>query len=82
MGDERIMVREFITGYLPGHEIRDEEDIFAAGYANSLFLLQLVAMVERDFAVQVTDADLDIANFRTIDALCAFVSHKQRALSR
>jgi methoxymalonate biosynthesis acyl carrier protein len=77
MMDVRGKVREFLGGFLRNHHIGDDEDIFATGFANSLFVMQLVMLVERDFEVEVADDDLDFANFRSVTAIVEFVARKQ-----
>ena len=72
----RARVRAFLAGYFKEHDFADDEDIFASGYANSLFVMQLIAMVENELAVTVTDDDLDFDNFRSIEAIAQFVARK------
>ncbi|MFG1610301.1 hypothetical protein [Actinoplanes sp. NPDC049265] len=60
-----------------GHEIRDDDDMFALGVVNSLFAIQLVRFVEIEFALRAERDDLDIDNFCSINALTAFVRRKQ-----
>jgi acyl carrier protein len=59
-----------------------DQDIFASGVVTSLFALQLVAFVERTFDIAVEPEDLDLANFRTINAVAAFVCAKRAAAGR
>lgn len=73
------MVRERTRDYLTAslcRPVADEEDIFASGMANSLFSVQLVAFVENEFGIAVEDDELDPANFRSTDAITAFVAGK------
>ncbi|GII54382.1 acyl carrier protein [Planotetraspora thailandica] len=72
----KAKVREFLRGYIADHDFADDEDIFASGYANSLFVMQLIYMVEREFGVTVADDDLEFANFQSIDAVAAFITSK------
>ncbi|HEX8160663.1 MAG TPA: acyl carrier protein [Pyrinomonadaceae bacterium] len=69
-------IRAFVSRFFRGHELRDDEDMFAAGFVNSMFAMQLVQFVEQEFAVTVEDEDLDIDNFRSLDALAALVARK------
>lgn len=80
MCDVKSTVRAFIDSFLSGHRIDDDEDIFAAGHVNSLFVMQLVLMVEKEFAVVVADDDLMIDNFRSVNAVAELVDRK-RAVS-
>lgn len=76
MGDTKSRIREFLRGYIRNQSIADDEDMFAGGYVNSLFVMQLVLFVEQDLGAAVEDDDLDFANFRSIDAISRFVARK------
>jgi acyl carrier protein len=75
----RPIIREFVGQHLNGLDLADDADIFATGYVSSLFAVQLVMFVESRFGVQVSGVDLDIDNFRTIDAIEGFVRRKLAA---
>lgn len=79
MTDDKQALREFVGRFMRGRELRDDEDIFATGYVNSMFAMQLVQFVEQTFGVTVDGEDLDIDNFRSIDALAGFVQRKRTA---
>ena len=46
---------------------------------NSLLAMQLVAFVEKEFAIRVEDEDLDLDNFRSIEAISNLVAKKSGA---
>ena len=73
----KAQVKTFLARVIPDHELRDDEDIFAAGYVDSLFAMQLVLFVEKQFNIAVEEADMDTDNFRTVDAIARLVEHKQ-----
>ncbi|MCD0254762.1 hypothetical protein JWH16_13285 [Xanthomonas campestris pv. campestris] len=75
----RQSVRDFIANFVRTREFADEENIFQAGFVNSLFAMQLILFVENTFAVSVENEDMDIANFCSVDALTRFVLSKQGA---
>lgn len=81
MNEEQIrrQLRDFVGRFLRGHALRDDEDMFATGYVNSMFAMQLVQFVESTFGVAVESEDLEIDNFRSIDAITALVTRKQGA---
>ena len=66
-------IRGFLSKHIKGHELKDSDDIFALGLVSSLFTMQLVLFVEQEFEFEVSGEDLDIANFRTVDAIAALV---------
>ncbi len=69
----RAEIREFIEGRLRATDLTDDQDIFARGLANSLFAMELVLFIEKHFGMQISNEDLDIANFRTIAAMAVLV---------
>jgi len=71
--DIREKLREFVGRFFRGHDLQDGEDIFATGYVNSMFAMQLVQFVESTFGLAVESEDLEMDNFRSIDA---FVERK------
>ncbi|GAA0331068.1 hypothetical protein GCM10009087_46540 [Sphingomonas oligophenolica] len=60
-----------------GREIGVDEDIFEAGFGNSMFAMQLVNFVERKFGIEIDSEDLEIDNFRTIGRVAALVERKR-----
>lgn len=72
-------IKEFLSRFFKNHDLQPQEDIFALGFVNSLLAMQLVAFVEKEFGVQVEDADLDLDNFRSIQAISDLVTRKQPA---
>lgn len=65
-------IRSFFSHSISA-SIRDDDDVFSLGLVDSLFALQLVLFVERQFDLQVEGDDLNLDNFCTINAICAFV---------
>ncbi len=77
--DIKQQVRDFVSRFVRGHDLADGEDIFATGFVNSMFAMQLVQFVEQTFGITVDSDDLEIDNFRSIDAIAALVERKQAA---
>ena len=53
--------------------VRPEQDLFADGMINSMFALELVVQIENKFNVAVEGRDLDMANFRSVNAMANLV---------
>ncbi|MDR3299545.1 MAG: phosphopantetheine-binding protein [Candidatus Accumulibacter sp.] len=66
-------IREFVLSYVKDDELEDDENMFELGYANSLFAMQLVLFVEKEFAISVPREDLKLSNFQSINAIAALV---------
>lgn len=73
----KVQVRAFLSRYFRKYEIQDHDDIFALGFVNSLFAMQLVMFIEKEFKVTVADGDLDMENFRSIQATAEFIDKKR-----
>ncbi len=71
----------FFARHLHAAEVDGDEDIFAAGLVNSLFAIQIVLFVEKEFGLRVENEDLELDNFRSINAIAGFVARKQAALA-
>ncbi len=76
METNKSKIRQFLSRFIHNHEINDDEDIFAAGFVNSLFAMQLVMFVEQEFGITVEDNDLDLDNFRSISAIAHLIERK------
>ena len=76
MVDNKARIRTFLARFFQNHELKDDEDIFSLGFVNSMFAMQLVLFVEKEFQITIEDEDLDFENFRTIDALDQLVQRK------
>ncbi len=72
-------IRHFILGKFPlarRRAVRDEDNLLQGGVLDSLGVLDLVAFVENEFGIQVSDEELLPENFQTIISLAAFVYSK------
>lgn len=76
MDQNQQKIKEFLSRFFRNHDLKPEEDIFALGFVNSLLAMQLVAFVEKEFSIKVEDEDLDLDNFRSINAISNLVARK------
>lgn len=77
-----FIVDELRNGWVP-EAITDDLQLIRRGVVDSMGLFELVAMLEREFAIEVRDDELVLDHFETVSAVAAFVRSKQeRALSR
>ena len=79
MLDIRSKTKAFLARFFQNVDLGDDEDIFALGFVNSLFAMQLVLFVENEFGISVENEDLDIENFRTINAIVHLIERKTTA---
>jgi len=69
-------VRRFILSSIAIAKLDDDDDLFESGIVNSLFAVQLMTYIEKTFAIEVGMDDLDIENFKSLNATTAFVLKK------
>jgi len=69
-------IREFISSSINIAGVNDDANLFESGIVNSLFAVQLMTFIEKTFAIEVGPEDLDIDNFKSLDAMTAFVLRK------
>ena len=81
VGNNSQAIKNFIVTATKGAEVGDSDDIFALGLVNSLFALQLVNFIEREFELEVEGEDLHLDNFRSVHAMASFVDRKLRAIA-
>ncbi|KFU82067.1 Phosphopantetheine attachment site [Amycolatopsis lurida] len=81
MSDTKTDILRFVSGHAGGADIAGDEDLFDSGLVNSLFIVQLVMWLERGFGITLAGGDLDLDNFRTVDAITAFVARKSTPVS-
>lgn len=74
------IVRQFLTDNLIHFEeelqIGDDENIFESGFVDSTLAMQLVNFIEEEFKIIITDDELDLLNFSTINRIVQFVERK------
>jgi acyl carrier protein len=69
-------VRGFILRSIALKSLDDDDNLFESGIVNSLFAVQLMTFIEKTFAIEVGMDDLDIENFKSLNAATTFVLKK------
>ena len=57
--ESKTKIKAFISRFI-NHPLQDDDDIFSLGFINSLFAMQLVLFVEKEFKIKVDNNDLDL----------------------
>ncbi len=81
--NESLDVKDAIKGFIQRSvqipRLADDDDLFATGIVNSLFAVQLVTFIEKNFALELQTEDLEMQNFRSLNAATAFVLRKTQS---
>lgn len=76
MEEIKSRTREYLGKFFKNQQLNDQDDIFASGVVNSLFAMQLVMFIEKEFGIEIDNNDLDLNNFKSIDAISTLVASK------
>lgn len=66
-------VRKFISRYVQQKQFDNSDNIFEKGYVNSLFFMQLVLFIEKQFQLTIQNEDLAVKNFESVDSITSFI---------
>ncbi len=70
-------MRGFLLSSINIPKLNDEANLFELGLINSLFAVQLMTFIEKTFELEVETEDLDIENFKSLNAATEFVLKKK-----
>lgn len=76
MKEIQAKIKEFLSRFFRNHDLQLDEDIFALGFVNSMFAMQLVLFIEQEFQITIDNEDLEFDNFRTINAMTRLIERK------
>src|SRR5438552_903347 len=71
----RTKIRAFISNSL-SYDVHDDEDLFALGFVKSLFILQLILFIEREFDLKIENVPSIIDSFRTVNSIAELVERE------
>lgn len=77
MNETKQKIWNFLSQFVRNDSLGENEDIFSLGFVNSMFAMQMVLFVEKEFGISVDRDDLDFENFRTISAIADLVARKK-----
>ncbi|QLE40508.1 acyl carrier protein [Nostoc sp. C052] len=76
MSEIQAKIKTFLSKFFGNHDLQSDEDIFALGFVNSMFAMQLVLFVEQEFQIAIENEDLEFENFRTINSIANLITRK------
>lgn len=72
----KTKIRTFLNRFFKQSEIGDDDNFFELGFVNSLFAMQLVMFVEKEFNIEIDNEDIDMKNFSTINNIGKIIMKK------
>jgi methoxymalonate biosynthesis acyl carrier protein len=80
MNEVKPRIREFFYSFFKNVDLQDDSDIFSLGFVNSLFAMQLVVFLEKEFQIIIDNDDLDFDNFTNINSIAGLIERKREML--
>jgi len=69
-------IRKFLGRFFK-EDISDSDNFFELGFVNSLFAMQLVMFLEKEYAITIGNEELEIQNFNSINAITSLIERKK-----
>lgn len=76
MEQSKEKLRGFLARHISGRTIADDDHIFEGGFVNSMFAMQLVLFLEKNFRIAIANEDLELKNFQSINAMAELIERK------
>ncbi len=76
MEQAKEKLKDFLARHIGGRVIGDDEAIFASGFVNSMFAMQIILFLEKNFQIAIANKDLELKNFQTINAMVELIQRK------
>lgn len=68
---ERLL--QYVSKAASGVDVKMDDDIFEMGLVHSLFAMQLILFIEKEFDIELEDKDLDFKKIRTVNDIAELV---------
>mgnify|MGYP004521087125 FL=1 len=75
MKNEKIIM-DFLGKYFDVSKVNKDDNIFELGFVNSLFAMQMVSFLENEFDFEISNDELKLDNFNSINSILAFIDSK------
>jgi acyl carrier protein len=58
-------------------QVKDNDNIFQLGFVDSMFAMKLVSFLEKEFGIELTNDELTLENFHSVDNMFSLLNRKQ-----
>ncbi len=76
MNDIKKILLNYINRSNATKKIEADDDLFETGIVHSLFAMQLILFIEKEFDIEIDDEELDFEKIKTINDIVDLVSKK------
>lgn len=72
---EKQLIRDFLKKYIKVETLEEDTNIFESGLVDSLFAMQLVNWIEDEYDISISNDQLDLDNFKSINAIANLINN-------
>lgn len=74
--ENKAKIKSYLSRFFRNYDLQDDDEIFRLGFVDSMFAMQLVLYIEKEFRITIENTDLDIDNFKTVNDIASFIARK------
>jgi acyl carrier protein len=74
--DLRNLIENNLEIYDDEAVFNNDDNIFKLGFVNSIFAMKIINFIESQYSIKVSDEDLDINNFSSVNKIASYVKNK------
>ena len=72
----KVRIKDYLSQFLDGEAIADDQDISDFGFT-SMFSMQLILFLEKEFRVTLQAEDLEFNALRTVNSIADLIERKR-----
>ncbi len=69
-------IRDYLSNFFHLNLKDDSTNIFESGGVNSLFFIQLLVFIEKNFNLQLQEGEFDVRSLTSVNAISEFLLNK------
>jgi acyl carrier protein len=66
-------IRGYLSRSVQDYEIKDDDNIFELGIVHSLFAIQIIIFIEKNFDIELDDDELDMEKMKSINSIAELI---------
>ncbi|MBE9039472.1 acyl carrier protein [Oscillatoriales cyanobacterium LEGE 11467] len=73
----KSQIRDYLSQFLEGQELDDDRVLSSLGFT-SMFSMQLILFLEREFEIEIETEDLEGKSLNTVNSIAEFLEEKKQ----
>lgn len=80
MQETKNKIREFLSRALRGRQLGDDENMFNLGIVHSLFVMQIILFIEKEFSIELEPEQLELSQLSTVNKIFGLLEQTKSVL--